>query len=272
MNKNNDILTAKLDDAYKLSIKINNNNPVELNRLTTSLNALSQQYNDFLLRHNYEETEGKLYVDHIENGCISLELITDIVSPFLANINIIVEFLEYLKVGYDYLLGKKALSDLPRTFSKKEIKNFYNSLEQVAKDNGSNINFNIKGNNNQVIFIDSVNANAMQNKAVQDIKNMQEEETTNYPETYNKVTFRWLQLKGSPESVSADKGVIEKISKNGVKVIFTDESLKQRMLNEAYPFKTIYLIDVQVHYSEDKAVFYEISKLYDTTLDEDSLL
>lgn len=43
-----------MSKEYKLSIKIDNNKPIELNQLTMSLNALSNQYDSLKKSDNFD--------------------------------------------------------------------------------------------------------------------------------------------------------------------------------------------------------------------------
>jgi hypothetical protein len=52
-----------MNEDIKLSIKIENNNPIELNQLTLSLNALACQYDIFLKKSkefDYAKSQRKL--------------------------------------------------------------------------------------------------------------------------------------------------------------------------------------------------------------------
>lgn len=242
-----------------LSIKINNKNPLELNKLTSSLNAIGRQYNSFIRKNKsfqYSKTERILYVNKIESGCVFIDLIPCVV-PLIENMNSIISFVEYLKTSYDYFKGN---AEKPQyDYSKNDCIDFKESLEQIASDNGSNMQVNLEGCTiNQNFNISYTDANAIQN-----IINKKLEEKEVITDFYD-VAFRWEQVNKNDKSKSVDKGIIDCITDIPVKTIVEDENIKKSMVsqNQDNPFKKVYLVDVKVAYIKDNIPsFYKILSL-----------
>lgn len=152
-------------DPIRLSIKIDNKNPLELNQLTVSLNALACQYDSFLRKSktfDYHKSQRKLYISKLESGSLYAELLP-VVMPLLTDFNSIVAFGYYLKDWYNYFLGEGDKPD--EELTKADCADLSKIVSQTANDNGSNLDINIRGNDNviNVINISSIPANAIQN-------------------------------------------------------------------------------------------------------------
>ncbi len=257
-----------------LSIKIENQNSIELNQLTLSLNALACQYDSFLRKSpdfDYHKSQRKLYLSKLENGSLIVELIPAVI-PLLNEFNSIMEFGKYLKNIFDYFLGKT--TNFSYSLTKKDCEEIIEFIEQSARDNGSNLSLNINGNNNTVVFpivdLDCIKANAIQNNI-----NKYSEKTSESPRIYFKELMYWANA-GFVKNKINDKVIIEKIDKKPKKVIFQNEQDKifSTTHNNKFPNKNWqdlgYIVDVEVSYIEDTPKEYKILKIYeDDTFDLD---
>lgn len=252
-------------DPIRLTIKIDNQNPLELNQLTISLNALACQYDSFLRKSkefDYHKSQRKLYISKLENGSLYAELLP-VVMPLLNDFNSIIAFGYYLKAWYNYFLGK---GDKPKEkLTKTDCTELSKIVAQTANDSGSNLDINIKGNNNvvNVINIGSIPANAIQNGI-----NKYIEETPESPKNYNKELMYWANANFIKTQQVNDKVIIEKIDKKPKKVIFEDENDKYYCTTHNTKFKDknwqdlAYIVDVEVSYIQGEPKEYKITKLY----------
>lgn len=248
-----------MDEDAKLSIHIQNKNPIELIDLTESLLSLGGEYKRFVQRHSdlYVTSDVKLYVKEMRTGSIWTELVSSavpLVAPLFENRKSIIEFAKWLKQAYDYFKGSSI--EKPQ-LDKTSYNNLANFLQPVAKDNGSQLNVSNTVNGQQVvnININSLEANAIQNLIQREIQQLQEPVAS----LKEKVVLYWYQAKNDPLSSTGDKGVIESISPQAVKVVFSPESLKMNMLyKDENPFKSAYIVDVMVETIENRPVLYKV--------------
>lgn len=249
-----------------LSIKIENKDCIELNQLTLSLNAISCQYDSFLRKSDkfdYNKSQRKLYLSKLESGSVYAELLPAVI-PLFEDVNSIIAFGTYLKIIYDYFLGKN--NELPYKLTKKDCLELSEIVAQTANDNGSAINIDIKGNDNNIVInvlsLDSTQANAAQNR----IRNYLDK-SPEPPQNYEKVLMYWANADFRKNKIN-DKIIIEKIDKTPKKVIFDNEQDKLAVTthNPKFPNKNwqdlAYNVDVMVLYIEDIVKEYKVTKVY----------
>ena len=127
----------------KLTVYIENKNPIKIIDFTESFESLGNEYYKFLSEHSEFKlnAETKLYVKEIKTGSIITVLsdLTPMVIPFIEHSNSVIEFTKFLKKGFNYFLGKK--EEKPKELDLKDCNNFNNIIKPVAKDNGSNVTF-----------------------------------------------------------------------------------------------------------------------------------
>jgi len=251
----------------KLSIKINNKQPIELNQLTSSLNALANEYDLYCKNElNYTKNERKLEIIKLEKGCLLIELIqlTPAVIPLIENMNSIFCFGTYFIETLQFFSGKK--EEIKYQYNKKNCENTATFLQQTANDNGSSIDINVVGNNNTIIIgekTDSLTANAIQNKIAKYQTELLEEE----PNILHKQGFYWSIASFLNKQEGKDKGIIESLDKKAHKVIFENETDKEIMttfndkLNKDWQ-DLLYIVDVEVIKIQDVIKTYKIIKVY----------
>lgn len=250
----------------KLSIKIENNNPIELNQLTISLNALARQYDSFLRKSEefeYCKSDRRLYISKLESGCIYAELVPAIV-PLFNDLNSIFSFGSYLKNTYDFFRGKE--DKLIQNITKTDCNELSDFVSQTSQDNGSSINIEVKGDNNTILCpvlkIDSLEANAIQNKIRKYLEDIEQE-----PKEFTKELMYWANA-AFVKQKTTDKVIIEKIDKKPKKVVFLSEQDKSiaTSYNPNFPNKQwqdlAYIVDVEVSYIQDIPKEYKITKLH----------
>lgn len=250
----------------KLIIKIENTKPIEITDFTESFTSLANQYYKYLAENEDFKLsqDTKLYIKEIRPGSIITELsdLVPMVIPFVEHSNSVIEFTTFLKLGFDYFLGKT--EEKPKDFDLKDCNNFSNIIKPIAKDHGSNVFFNADWNfeNSTVNFIfNSVDANAIQN-GIQKEKETLKEPTTNL---HKKVLFYWDSAKYDDKSKSVDRGFIDSIHGSALKVTFEDDTTKSKMLNiEENPFHLAYIVDVEVQEIKNTPYIYKILSLHDS--------
>jgi len=250
----------------KLTIHIENKKPIELIDFTESFEALASQYYKFLSESsNFRlNKETKLYVKEIKTGSIITELsdLVPLVLPFIENSNSVIEFTKFLKQGFDYFLGKT--EEKPKEFDLKDCNNFNNIIKPVAKDSGSNVVFTGDFNFGGVtvnINLNSLEANAIQNGINKEKQELKEPEK----KTHKKVLFYWDSAKYDEKSKSMDRGFVDSLYSNSLRVIFENQDIKSKMLDtESNPFHSCFLVDLEILTVQKTPNIYKINCLHES--------
>lgn len=260
-----------MDDKMKLTIEINNKQPVELTDLAQSMMSLADEYRRFLADHDahIEADDVKLYVKEIRTGSIIQELvaIAPYALPFVEHSKTIVEYAKHLKTLYEWFAGKSDTK--PPSVEKTTLQNLSSIVEPIAKDHGSQANFgavNVQGDFVVNLNLTSTEANAAQNAIRREIDAMREPVTGNHEQ----VVMYWAQARNTTDNKAGDKARIESLYKGDVKVRFASDGLKAKMLyDEPYPFRKAYVVDVSVETVEDKPVLYKVLNFHEA-IDRDA--
>ena len=250
----------------RLHIHIEDTKPMELLDLTGSLVSLNNQYVSYLKKHPEQNinSEAKLYVKEIRQGCVIVELIDTLAVaalPFMENANSIIGFVGYCKDALSYFLGKSTKNpDL--TIS--DCRDFGNIVNPIAADNGAVINIGtyINGDIKIGLRTDSVESNAIQNAVRKEIEKLSVREQT---DIHKNVLMTWQQASSDIKNNAKNRGVIDSVLPGwAMKVLFDDEEVKREMLyGEDNPLTSVYVVDVKVETSQDKPVAYCIVKLHE---------
>lgn len=247
-----------------LTIHIQNKKPVDLFDLTESLQAVARQYQKFLEESEEYSTSDatRLYVQEVKSGSIIIILkdLVPAIIPYSEYVNSVLKFIEFIKEALDYLSSKT--DQKPKEFDEKDLKNLYDIVNIVAKDNGSQMNF-IGNFDNLTINapVLSTDGNAAQNGITRErIINK-----TPIKMVHEKVLFYWDSTKyDSKSSKSIDRGRIDDLADNALKVSFNDESMKSEMIDlEENPYHFMFIVDVEVHTVNKMPALYKILKVHD---------
>lgn len=261
-----------MEDEIKLTVKIENSQPVELIDLTESLMAFGDEYKRFMQSGNSETLAGaelRLYVKEIRTGSI----ITDVVAlaplylPYIEHAKTVITYAKHLKTVYDYFVGRS--KDKP-ALDKTSYNNFAKIIEPVAKDHGSQMFFSptINGNVTFNVSLTSMEANAAQNTIYREVEQLKAAES----KLHEKVLLHWYQAKKDPESKTGDRATIEDISNQPKKIIFASDSIKAEMLLKAEnPFRYAYVVDVMVETVQNRPVAYKILHVHDKEILDEGL-
>ena len=251
------------DPEPRLHIEIKNVQPLELVDLNKSLLGIAEQYKRFVTSEGTpaDAEEVKLYVSEIRSGSIIADLVSysPLMLPFIENTVSILDFCKYLHAAYEYLLGKTR--EKPRQLEKIDYQALTNIVEPVAKDNGAQINIGAINVTNPVfINLNSLESNAVQNSAKREIEKLQEPVTG----IKEKVLLYWYQARNDPKSEAGDRAIVESIYRGPVKAVFSNESIKTKMLLDMEnPFTHAYVVDLAVETIRDKPALYRILDVHE---------
>ncbi len=250
----------------KLTIKIKNKNPLDFDRVISSLNAFSKEYTSFCKKEfkGLEESTTKLQIHSLKEGSIELELVSAALA-LVPDINSTYIFGKYMIESLKFFTGKSDSKKPPDNFKNKSAGNFIDLLEQTANDAGSNLNIINSGNNNTYnINVSSSDARVAQNRLAKYNTELLQEKSS----IKDKQLFYWSTA-SFVKNKSGDKGFIESIDKaKPHKIIFPNESDKKIMTTSSNKFKAdwqdlMYIVDVEVLDVQGKIQAYKILKVYE---------
>lgn len=252
------------NEQYKYTIKIENSVPVELRELTTSYLGFHDQFNRYIKINNYSFEDGgpKLCVNEIRPGCIetSLIVIGGIIAPvlpFISNVNTVITFGKHLRSLMLYFLGK---GKRPDDLQIPDCKNCAKIATPIASDPRAVMNFTANEGGTQNFYLTHIGANAVQNAAKREMKELGAPEQDIYP----KVILHWYQARDESGTTTGDKAIIDRISQKPLKVIFEDDRIKDEMIrSQKNPFLVAFVVDVQADTINGKLAAYRILNLHE---------
>ena len=249
-----------------LRIEIKNRKPIELSDFTTSLWALANEFRKQMETEAPEiaAADVRLYVKSVQSGSIIAEVIA--IAPqalqLVSYANSVMGFYKHVKNAYDYLAG---VTDEKPPLDKSSYENLSGIVEPVAKESGSQLNIGVL-NGDLFLTLDSLKANAIQNKARKEIEALAEPTKG----LHEKVLLYWYQARGDAKSKTGDRAIIESISPFSVKTICANDLIKAQMiLEDANPFKEAYVVDVMVETIRGKPALYKVLAVHDKFQRED---
>ena len=255
-----------IENENRLEYIIDYDKPIEVSEFTNALNAISREYEKFLVdKYGSERPEATLYVQEIKKGSIITTLVeySQFAIPFLGDINTVFEFGKFLKNSYDYLLkGKKE-----KESEKLDVGDLSNLLKIIEPGTHQNNNINIQlvsGKNNTVI-LNPLNADENSSRIIRD-RIKEEKKELNLPDkkTLLKQALYLEQIKRDLESKKGNRGVIKELSEKSLNLIWDNESEKLKMLNcDDNPFKMIFIVDVEIVDVNTETKLYKIVKLHE---------
>lgn len=253
-------MKTELSQEMTLTVKISNSEPVELADFAKSMMSLA---NDYESRQTANPAlPAKLYIKEIRSGSIIAEfapLLPLAGQLLIEHYDQIQNYAEYLYGTLGWLLGK---NEKPENISSRQLNNLSNIVNPVANDKGAQITFSTTDNSGSIVNNITVNyyeANTVQNRARQEIKQFQEQEAPVETGDYTQVVMYWAQAAPNKET---DQAVIEAVWPKPVKVLLPDDIKKEILLDEPYPFKKLYIVDVNVQVIKGKPKLYKVSNYY----------
>lgn len=251
--------------SHVLEISLLNSGPVPAAAFGDSFKSLQDEYQlfvDLVAPDEVTCSEVQLFVTKVREGSIVAELVAlaPLAIPFLENANSIIQFAKHLKNGFDVLLHRP---DESRALQRRSLTNLNNIVEPVARDGASQLNFQarVDGDVHVHIHLDSTSANAIQNVARKALEPNREK----VPTSHTGVLMYLYQARNDPRSNAGDRAIIESITPRPVKMVFADNTIKQRVLTVAENlFRLAFVVDVEVQTIGGRPALYKVIDLIDT--------
>lgn len=246
----------------KLIFEINHKQPIELTDLSDSLYGLAEQYKRFVVSHSTDPQvrDARLYVREVRKGSIIVELQDMLPVVLMADVNALLQFGLYLLKIYDFFLGK--LKDRPAV-DKVDLEQCSSILKPVAKDDAAQLNVAINYNAEvkNIFSLNYENANAIQNTIGREIGSL----AAPRHRVHQKVLMYWHQAKNDPTATTGDKAIIEGITRRPIKVIFENDEMKSKLLQDPHNiFLRAYIVDVVVETINDLPALYKVTHIHET--------
>jgi len=255
-----------MPESVELVLNYGTKEPVSLKDLTQSLNAFAAEYRSAQKRTSttFQQDKAELYITQISEGSIiaTLSPMVPIGMALVENANAVIDFSQHLKSVVGYLLGKK--EGAPK-LTKPAVKNVMNLVEPIARENNSALiiqgNVNLGDNSTLNITISSPDAQKIRQRGKEVIQKLDAPSTNDF----TKVKLLWYQARNENASTAGDRAIISDLWEKPVKVIFSSDAIKAKMIGEeGNPFKTEYLVDVIADFKGKKPTSYLIRKVHDS--------
>jgi hypothetical protein len=253
-----------VESTVKLTIKIANKDPINLFDLTVGLQSLGKLYEDFTGR----TSEAKLFVKEVRQGSIEIDLISFVtasVLPLLSNVNNIIQFCDYLCMLIKICKKEKVQPEDTKPYlpapTSKDIKHFEDVLGIAQTNPDNEFSFGAHDMANNTIYS---NCQFYGTDAIQMKKNISEISKNENITVMQKMLFQWVQA-NFDDSKTGNKGKIENITAEPLKVIFDDDATKKQMTTSTDSIEwqnKYYFVDVEIQYSDNKPKAYKILKNY----------
>ena len=241
----------------KIIFRIETDKPLPVEDFTKSLEAFNKEYIAF---SGIEE----LQISEIRKGSFEVEFISKIVAGLfseLTDVNSIFEFINHLKSIIASLKRDKEET----TKRTKSIQNISDISRPIINNYGT-LNMICGGENFILNSQEAQDINKIAQKVLsQKFKTTEDSETN---KICKKVLFHWWQVGFNEKKPnSGNKGIIENISKNPIRVIFQDDDsqTKEEMTTSQNGIdwqKVNYVVDVEVITKDGKIAVYKILQNY----------
>lgn len=243
-----------------LTITLKNQRPVELLDLTASLHALGEQYGEFVHSRGYDPLADnvRLYVTELRTGSIIAELkaMAEQSSLVLKHAEVFVAFLANFNDIINFFLAMSRPATRP--VSRGDAEQVAQILEPVAKDQGSQLFLEVKGDVTINYHYTSDQAGIAQNNIR---RYLGSPATESGPFTKEVMTLH--QIRGDTSKVG-DRGVIERFGKRPVKLEFMNEEAKRAVLDrDENPFRLAFIVDGLVSTADGKPALYKIYTVHE---------
>ena len=256
-------------DANALLIHIEHSKPIEIGEFVTSLNAVGNLFSCFAQKNgeNKELSQAKLYVEKIEEGCIDIILVENVMAtliPFAENMNIILEFSAYVKSVLEYFT--KGIGSRP-DLTPSETRDLKNLMSITAGDNKGETAIGAIENGDKHNVYNNCTFNFYEGNSAQNQLSRIEAESrreTQSEEIHCRQLMTIYQMRGDMSTDYGNKAVIDAISKRKLALVFETDSLKEAILHsDENPTKKAFLVDVVVQTIGGKLAAYKVMDLHE---------
>lgn len=252
--------------SEKLRYELKNVRPVTAEMYALGLMSIADEYEQYMALHlsKAEHGSAKMMVSSIRNGSI----ISDI-QPFIAGTLPLIEALKhvkdyasYLRAVIDWTLGIGSRPEIAD--ERKTLKNISNIVRPSVHDQGSQVNIGtitVHGDVNFNVSVTDEQARHIVGFARSRMDDMKEVKPG---EIYENVVLYWDQTSKRLNAKVGDKGKIDSISDASVRVNFSDEDTKKKMvLTQDNPYRHAYIVDVMVQTAAGRIALYTVTRLID---------
>jgi hypothetical protein len=253
-----------MDTDMKLTFKVENKTPIELTDLTNALNAFGVEYARSVQRFDdpVADPQAKLYIKEIRSGSVIADLMPYAIGalPLIENFNNVIQFGQYLGACVTYLLSETDEEPSP-PMDKQTLENVCQMIEPCAKDGGSNtiISNTYHGNVTVNVNLNSIQANAVQNRAKRKLKEMVEPVCGGH----ERVVLYWYRTTNDAKKSTGDRAIIESISPKAVKTEATAEVKAKLMWGDDNPLKQAFIVDVMVETIKGVPALYKVYAVHE---------
>ncbi len=253
-------------NSDQLRYEIKNCNPVTASNYSDGLSAIADEYEQFMGLHLSKAERGtaKMYVSSVRDGSIISDLQPYIAGtlPLIEGLKDVKAFATYLKTLIDWTQGRAERPEI--VDERKTLKNISNIVKPTVNDEGSQVNVGVINNHGTMNFAFTVSepqARSIQGFVRERLGKLKEV----MPGVLHEgVVLYWDQTRKKLSSKVGDKGKIDSISDDSIRVNFADEGIKQEMvLNHENPYHKAYVVDVYVQTAAGRNVLYTVSRLID---------
>ena len=251
----------------KLRYEIKNISPVTAGNYADGLSAIADEFEQFMALYLSKAERGtaKMYVSSVRDGSIISDIQPYLAGtlPLIESLKDVKEFASYLKTLIDWAKGSGKRPEIAD--EAKTLKNLSNIVKPTVNDEGAQLNIGIVNFQGDVQF--NISLSEPQAKAVQGFvrSRLGAIKEVMPGVLHENVVMYWDQTRKKLDAKVGDKGKIDDISDDSVRVNFADEGIKQQMvLNQDNPYHKAYVVDVYVQTAATKIVLYTISRLIDT--------
>jgi len=258
-----------LPEGERITLSLKNTRPVDLMDLSEAFDGFAREYHRSVQGSSDPgyPNEVSLYVTEIHSGSIIAELapLAPYALPLMENTNTVVDFCKNLKAAFDWLRGE---GDKPEGVEAEQLENVEAIVRPVVKDTGSQLNIvgGVSARNLTImtgpvsIVLDHSHASKISDGARRELALISRRKAG----LHEMVVLQLYQARNDPKSKSGDRGIIESVQKQPVRVIFNNQGVKAKMLSGIKnPFKQAYLVDVSVETMQDRPVIYRIVEFHE---------
>ena len=263
------ITVMKAKEADAILVHIEHSKPIEVSEFVKSINAIGNLFSTFAKKNGSTKdmSQAKLYVEKIEEGCIDIFLVENVMAsmlPFVENMNILLEFSLYLKGAIEYFAkGKGRKPDLEL----QEMRDLKDVFAITSGDNHGETSIGALAKENKGCIFNGCTFNFQESNSAQNqLERAIEVSRKSNPagEMYTRQLMTIYQMRSDRHTDYGNKAVIDAISKRKLGVVFETEDLKEKILHsDENPTKKAFLVDVIVQTVNGKPAAYKVMALHD---------
>lgn len=239
-----------------LTYKIDTEQPIGLNELISGLNALSDEYIKFSKMKNVD-----VKISAVRKGSYEFDLILAshaVLLPLMSDINTTLDFIGRIKQLKDYFLNNTPTEIVP-TIEEAKMMQTIGAPIQALHNNGGTIIFNI-GSQTEALKITQDETKLLDNRTHLYIQQKKQETEEAKNNIFTNRLIKFVQTRADNKDYG-NKSICESISKYEIKTIFSNEDIKNNILDNPYHYA--YLVDLEVQYIGGDAKIYQIIAIND---------